>query len=286
MEFKDLNLRALDKDLPAEEREEWNAIYASFRGESIIFGPVVGVDFHSFSSRDSKKKHEYICLIVVKRRVKIIIPETEVWVKPIGPAHLLRSMSGGTVDYVVTHIDRENGFAVGSRKLALEKLRFASRRKTPLGETVEVKIVSVGKNICTATYSGYDVALAQRDVSFSVVKDLRETLRPGDVKNAVVTEWNPNKGAVSFSIKAATRHPFDGIEVRHPIGSTRAAVITGKYNGGVYCRLFDGATDILCTYDALAYDGDFRVDDRVEILIKKFNHEKKLVYGKILRKMF
>ena len=83
-------------------------------------------------------------------------------------------MCGGTVNYVITHIDRQNGFAIASRKLALEKLRFASRGQKPLGKTVEVKILSVGKGICTATYNGYDVELNQREISYSVVKDLRE----------------------------------------------------------------------------------------------------------------
>ena len=106
------------------------------------------------------------------------------------------------------------------------------------------------------------------------------------MKNAVITEWDVKEGKVNFSIKEATRHPFEGIEVRHPIGCTRMATIVSKWKGGVYCRLYDGATDILCTYDAMAYDGDFKIDDRVELLVKKFNFEKKLVFGKILRRMY
>jgi ribosomal protein S1 len=289
MDFKDLNLRELDKNLPVEEQEEWNAIYASRRSASIISGRVQGVDYHTFDMKDANgkaHKQHLSCLIVIKYRVKIIIPETEVWFTPQEETHWLRSMCGGTVDYVITHIDRENGFAVASRKLALKQLRFASRRYDPLGKTVDIRIIAVGKNVCTAHYSGYDVLLSQRDISYSVVGDLRECMYPGDVKKAVITEWNPTDGVVRLSIKATTRHPFDGIEVRHPIGCTRAAKIIGKYNGGVFCRLFDGMTDILCTYNALNYDGDFHSGDKVEILIQKYNTEKRLAYGKILRKMF
>ena len=60
---------------------------------------------------------------------------------------------------------------------------------------------------------------------------------------------------------------------------------TGKYGGGVFCRLYDGVTDVLCSYDSLQNDGDFKIGDSAEIVINKYNHEKKLVYGKILRKM-
>jgi len=289
MAMKNINYSELDKNLPADERKEWNAIYASCRSGSIITGTVQGVDFHTFDMKNPTtgevKKQEMPCLIAIRYKVKIIIPQPEVWFEPREEPHLLRSMVGGKVEYVITHVDRENEFAVASRKLALKRLRFASRRLNPVGQTVDVKIVAVGKNVCTVSYNGYDALLSQKDISYSIVGDLREVISPGEVKTAVVTEWDPQTGTAAFSIKAATRHPFDGIEIRHPIGSVRVAAINGKYNGGVYCRLFDGMTDILCTYDPLICDEDFDTGNVVEILIKKYNAEKKLAYGKILRKI-
>ena len=59
----------------------------------------------------------------------------------------------------------------------------------------------------------------------------------------------------------------------------------GKYGGGVFCRLYDGVTDVLCSYGAMQYDGDFKIGDSVEIVVNRYNAEKKLVYGKILRRM-
>ena len=70
-----------------------------------------------------------------------------------------------------------------------------------------------------------------------------------------------------------------------PISSTRIATIVGKYGGGVFCRLYDGITDVLCSYDSMQYDGDFKIGNSVEIVINKYNTDKKLVYGKIIRKM-
>ena len=84
MDLRGLNLKELDKNLMPEELEEWNAIYASYRGGSIISGHVVGVDRHTFDVKNTegKKQTELVCLIAIKYRVKIIIPETEVWIKP------------------------------------------------------------------------------------------------------------------------------------------------------------------------------------------------------------
>ena len=125
----------------------------------------------------------------------------------------------------------------------------------------------------------------QKEVSHNTVPDLRMVLSPGEVKKALVKEFDREENILRLSIKDTVPHPFDGVEVRHPVGSTRIARIVGKYGGGVYCRLFDGATEILCSYATMEYDGDYRIGDNVEVLIRKFNYERKLIYGKILRKM-
>ena len=109
--------------------------------------------------------------------------------------------------------------------------------------------------------------------------------RPGEVRKAKVKEFSPEESILKLSIKETMPHPFEGVETRHPIGSTRIATVVGKYGGGVFCRLSDNVTDVLCSYDTMHYDGDFQLGDRVEILIKRLNREKRLVYGKMLRKM-
>ena len=48
MEFNELNLAEMDKDLTAEERAEWQAIYASYRSGSVMRGEAAGVDYHEF----------------------------------------------------------------------------------------------------------------------------------------------------------------------------------------------------------------------------------------------
>ena len=226
------------------------------------------------------------CLIVIKYRVKIIIPETEVFAAEGQGGHVLHSMCGANIPFVVTHIEREAGFAMASRRLALEKMqKLTDRREGLIGRTVNVDVVSVGRNVCTVNFGGYDVMLAQRDVSYSLVPDMRTKLKPGDTKRAVIKEFKPEEKILTLSIKETTPHPFDGIQMRHPLHSTRIAKIIGKYGGGVFCRLYDNITDVLCSYESMQYDGDYRVGDTVEIVITKHNAEKKLVYGKVLRKM-
>lgn len=291
MEFNELNLAELDKNLTQPERDEWQAIYASYRSGSVITGAVAGVDLHEFHMVPKGKRKAVAqtvrCLIVIQYRVKIIIPETEVFAEERNTGyHILHSMCGAKVDYVITHIDRESGFAVASRKMALAALqRNYVRRSIKEGQMVEASVIAVGRNVCTVTYRGYDSILPQREVSYGAVPDLREVLRPGDVKTALVKEFDEKENKLVLSIKETMPHPFDGIETRHPIGCVRIATIVGKYGGGIYCRLYDGVTDVLCSYSSMQYDGDFKNGDTVEVVVSRYNTEKRLVYGKILRKM-
>ena len=55
----------------------------------------------------------------------------------------------------------------------------------------------------------------------------------------------------------------------------------GKYGGGVFCRIEDNL-DCLCTYLPDQNALDFHIGDKVIIVIRKYNYEKKLIYGRIL----
>ncbi len=78
-------------------------------------------------------------------------------------------------------------------------------------------------------------------------------------------------------------YPFEDVELRHPVGSRRQAIITGKYGGGVFCNLPDG-TVCMCSYSYQHEDSDFRVGDTVILLVQRYDVEKRQMYGKILSK--
>lgn len=290
MDFNESNFAELDKALTPEERAEWQAIYASYRSGSVMSGEAAGVDYHEFNyipeGKKCSVKQSVRCVIIIAYRIKIIIPENELFLEDMADGgYVIHALCGSKIDYQITHLDREGEFAIASRKMALEKMRKAIHRRQLEDRIVDVNIVSVEKNTCIVNYGGYDVLLHQRDVNYTTVTDLGELICLGETRKAKVKSFIPEEGVLKLSIKETMPHPFDDVEIRHPIGSTRIATIVGKYGGGVFCRLYYNVTDVLCSYDTMHYDGDFHIGDKVEILIKRLNHEKKLVYGKMLRKM-
>ena len=81
--FFELKFHDLDRHLTPEERQEWNTIYASYRGRSAITGTIIGVDPLSIyvwnPQTEQREKKTMYCAIVVPYRVRIVIPASEMW---------------------------------------------------------------------------------------------------------------------------------------------------------------------------------------------------------------
>ena len=287
MKFEDINVLDTDKDLTEEQQRGWNAIYASYRSASVLTGRIMGMDSKTLQEKTKRGKIEEKTLyyfVLVYYRIKIIVPEEEIWYDEKMPTHVLRSMIGAEIDFVITDIDREGDCCMASRRIALDIRRRAVKRiKVKEGRRMPIDILAVGSNKLLASMSGYDITLTQKELSYAMIPNLKERYHAGNKLMSVITEYNEKKDIVTISVKDAEPHPFIGADARHPINSRRASFITGKYKGGVFCQLEDNL-DCLCTYSQNQYDEDFNVGDQVIVVITKFNYTNKQVYGKIVAK--
>ena len=289
--FYDLDFNALDRDLTAEERQEWNSIYASYRGRSALTGTIIGVDPLHITVRNKEtgemERKTMYCAIVVPYRVRVVIPDTEMWEQEQArPDFVLQNMVGATIDFIIIKVDRENGVAVASRRLAARSQRYFFAHRDALnriGAQVKCRVLSVGPRRCLVECYGHDINLTQRELRYTAIPDLRDEYHPGKELDCVVTGFDPEKDDLQISVKATQSNPFDGAEQRHPVGSRRYATIAGKYGGGVFCNLPDG-TVCMCNYSYQHEDSDFMVGDTVIVLVQRFAEEKRQIYGKIMSK--
>ena len=289
--FFALDFNELDRDLTPEQRQEWNTIYASYRGRSVMSGKIMGVDPYQVFMKDRKtgvsEWRQFLCAVVVPFRVRILIPETEMWQRGRErPDFVMQKTTGATIDFVITHVYRKEGFAIGSRRLATRNRRyFFSRREelnTP-GTRVDCQLLAVGPRRCLATCYGYDVGLTQREMSYSAIPDLRDEYHVGQVLPCIVKSYDALRSRLLISVKETEPNPYDGAEFRHPIESRRLAVISGKYGGGVFCTLPDDVT-VMCNYSFQYEDAAFQIGDSVILMIQRYEDDKKQIYGKILAK--
>ena len=289
--FFQTDFRALDRDLSPEQMQEWNSIYASYRSKSILTGTVVGVDDNHFEVTNPQtglpERRTVRSLVIIGYRIKVLVPESEVWAPgEERPDYVMRGMVGARIDYVVMQVDREGECAIASRRLALAKQRrhFASlRRGHEPGAQLKCNLLVVGPRRVLAECGGYDVSLSQRDLSWTAIADLRNEYRSGQELPCRLKEYSSREGKLSVLVRDATPNPFIGAENRHPIGSRRQAVISGKYAGGVFCRLPDDVT-VLCLYSNLLGDNEFFPGDRLLIHITQYDYNRQLIYGRIISK--
>lgn len=278
-EFGKLNLTRLDGKISADKRLTWESIYASYRSESLLTGKTVGVDSVKLSG--NKNTH---CLTVIDNTIKILIPFSEVWYdkEDCPPDYVIRTISGAEIDYVITGIDRLGNCCIASRRKALKIRRRSFMKKEFIpGKRTECDIIAVGRSKVMCCCHGFDLMLRTSDISYGMIPDLREYIHTGEKHEAIMKSLDRVNEELKISIKEAKPHPFDGAEMRHPLNCRRVSEITGKYGGGVFCRIEDNL-DCLCTYLPDQNALDFHIGDKVIIVIRKYNYDKKLIYGRIL----
>ena len=268
-----------NRRISIEEKKEWERIFSSLRSGAILTGTVMGND--TVLMPDGEEK---LALTIIQYRIKVIIPYDEVWYnsEKCPPPHVIRSMTGAHVDYVITGIRMDGECCIASRKRALT-IRRRSFLKLPFksGKRVTCNVIAVGRAKALCTCGGFDVLLSTQDISYGMIPDLKECMHTGEEHEVILKSYDEKTHQLKISIKEAKPHPFDGAEQRHPVNCRRASVITGKYDGGVFCRL-ENELDCLCSYLPEQNALDFHIGDRVVIVIRKYNYERKLVFGRIL----
>ena len=289
--FFGLDFNELDRNLTPEQRQEWNSIYASYRGRSVMTGVIADIDRTQVRVRDPSSGEiglrRLYCAVVIPYRVRVLIPETEMWApNEERPNFVLRNMPGAVIDFVIIRVDRENNLAVASRRMALPTRRYYFSTQPSMnrpGSRIQCRVLAVGPRRCLVSCNGYDMDLTQRDLSYKPVPDLREAYHTGDSLDCVVKHYDGRDNRLEISVKETAPNPFDGAEFRHPAGCSRQAVISGKYGGGVFCTLPDDVT-VMCNYAFHYDDSVFHIGDRVILLVDRYDDRKKQVYGKIVAK--
>lgn len=285
------NFHELDRNLSPREQQEWNSIYASYRGRSVMSGEIAGVDPVRYSMLDEKTGRivwkSGFCASVIPYRVRIMIPESEMWAAgEERPTFVFRNIRDVFVDFVIIQVDRPGNMAIASRRMALPSRRYYFSTHPELnrpGSRIQCNVLSVGFRRCTVCCYGYDLSLVQRDLSYEAIPNLKEKYHAGETLDCIVKEYDSRKNHLVISVKETEPNPFDGADLRHPEGCRRSAVIAGKYAGGVFCSLPDGVT-VMCNYAFHYADSEFDIGDRVILIIQRHNMEKKQVYGKIVAK--
>jgi len=271
----------LDRNLSDDEREEWNAIYASFSSRSLLRNTVIGLESIPFPT-DDELEQVLTCMVVMRHLVKVLIPLPLFWIEPTGINP--NSVIGADVDYIIIGVDREGECAIAARSLALEQQRGHALNVQHIadGDVGSASVLACGPARITGNACGVDGTMGQQAMSYTYLADMREEYHAGQQLQAKVL--SVGEDMLALSVRDVGTDPYLNAELRHPVGSSRIATISSKYAGGVFCRLTDGCT-VVCRYAQQFSDDEFRVGDRVVVQIWSFVDEKRWLRGKIRAKL-
>lgn len=288
-DFLHLDVRSLDRELSPRQKKEWNDIYTSFRAKTPLTGTITGKEEIRLAVTNNETgEKEYrgiLCFTAISYRVKILIPETELW--PTGKKlarHVSSHIIGANTQYVITNVDRAGECAIASRRLAMEAKRRAfahARSGNREGDLTVCNVLVVGPKQLLVECGGYDIVLRPADISYASILDLRDEYHSGETLDALIKKYDPEEEELQLSVKEVNPNPFDGADFRHPVGSDRQAIVTNRYKGGVFCRLADGVT-CMCLFSRSYSEYDCSPGDRVMVHITRYDYDRKQIYGRIV----
>ena len=223
-----------------------------------------------------------LTIVKVARKADAII--TRIGLNPAITGDSLGRGFPGTLTYMVMR--SATSHIIGSRRLASRSQRYFFAHREDLhriGSRVKCRMLAVGPRRCLVDCYGHDLDLTQREMRYAAIPDLRDEYHPGMELESVVKVYDSTKDELIISVKETETNPILGAEQRHPVGSRRLAVISGKYGGGVFCNLPDGVV-CMCNYSFQHEDSDFMVGENVMLVVQRYNEEKLQMFGKILSK--
>lgn len=282
--------------MPEEVKKEfvenvWPEVFASRQTRRILSWPVVGVESHQVNGA------KVSCMVVMKERVKGIIPLPESGVDPAETVGLtkarLQSYIGQNVSFIVIGIDKENDLFTASRLEALKVLqaelwpelkegmvktatvRRIVRRARDDGSVIELgAVVDIG---------GIEAFLPIHELSHGWVEEVIDLFQPGDVFDVRVKKVDREAKKVTVSLKDMIPDPWPDAARRYTRGGSYGGVVSGVVNYGVFVDLEPGV-DALCPHPKA---GMVKKGDMVVMVVAKVDAEKHQIRGvitKVLRR--
>lgn len=250
-----------------------NEIFASRQSGKILTGILSAVEKYKLNDKEEE------CAIIFCGNFKVIIPFEQMGVR--GDWHLIRSMIGAEIDYIVKGINAEDALAVASRKEAMLTRRKLELPKYQAGDIINVRVVGVGRDQAYVDAYGVEVAIPRKEIDYGYVSSVEDYIQIGDRVDAKIQEINHETFDIKLSIKDAKPDPYASIDNKYRIKGEYLGTVTGVPHFGVFVNLEQGVS-ALCPLPRWA-DFNPNIDDKVLIKIKSINKEARKINATLVR---
>ncbi|WP_321490524.1 30S ribosomal protein S1 [uncultured Hyphomonas sp.] len=216
----------------ARREERWIKLEKSFNANEPVKGAISGRVKGGFT--------------VDLGGVNAFLPGSQVDIRPVrdvGP------LMGEVQPFAVLKLDRSRGNIVVSRRAILEESR-AEQRAEIVSDMAEGDVrKGIVKNITDygafVDLGGIDGLLHVTDMSYKRINHPSQVVEVGQEVEVQIIKINPETQRISLGMKQLGSDPWDGIDVRYPVGARLKGVVTNITDYGAFVELEDGVEGLI-----------------------------------------
>jgi small subunit ribosomal protein S1 len=216
----------------ARREERWIKLEKSFNANEPVKGAISGRVKGGFT--------------VDLGGVNAFLPGSQVDIRPVrdvGP------LMGEVQPFAVLKLDRARGNIVVSRRAILEESR-AEQRAEIVSDMAEGDVrKGIVKNITDygafVDLGGIDGLLHVTDMSYKRINHPSQVVEVGQEVEVQIIKINPETQRISLGMKQLGSDPWDGIDVRYPVGARLKGVVTNITDYGAFVELEDGVEGLI-----------------------------------------
>ncbi|MEM9469641.1 MAG: 30S ribosomal protein S1 [Pseudomonadota bacterium] len=174
------------------------------------------------------------------------LPGSQVDIRPVRD---VSPLMGTPQPFHILKMDHQRGNIVVSRRAVLEESREEAKSDL-LGNIQEGAVVQgVVKNITDygafVDLGGLDGLLHVTDISWKRVNHPSEVLQVGQNIDVQIIRYNEENQRISLGMKQLKDDPWEGIELKYPIGAKYKGRITNIADYGAFVELEDGVEGLV-----------------------------------------
>ena len=178
--------------------------------------------------------------------VNAFLPGSQVDIRPVRD---VSPLMGEVQPFAILKLDRARGNIVVSRRAILEESR-AEQRAEIVSDMKEGDVrKGIVKNITDygafVDLGGIDGLLHVTDMSYKRINHPSQVVEVGQEVEVQIIKINPETQRISLGMKQLGADPWDGIDVRYPVGARLKGIVTNITDYGAFVELEDGVEGLI-----------------------------------------
>ncbi len=216
----------------ARREEAWSSLEKAFETQQRVNGTIYGRVKGGFT--------------VDLGGAVAFLPGSQVDIRPVRD---VTPLMGTPQPFQILKMDRARGNIVVSRRAVLEETRAEQRSELIQGLKEGQILDGVVKNITDygafVDLGGVDGLLHVTDIAWKRINHPNEALQIGQQVRVQVIRFNPETQRISLGMKQLETDPWEGVEVKYPVGAKFTGRVTNITDYGAFVELEPGVEGLV-----------------------------------------